>query len=96
MDTSRMTPAAATPPLTQKSTAADWWVWPARLVWLGLTVLVLLTLSQIWPGNGWDTYREWVVTQTRPAVLTVMRYADFVRFVTVIESLSALTSLLMG
>ena len=96
MDTSRMTPAAATLPLTHKTTSTDRWVWPARLVWLGLTALVLLTLSQIWPGNGWDTYREWVVTQTRPAVLTVMRYADFVRFVTVIESLSALTSLLMG
>jgi len=96
MDTGRMAPAAATSPLTQETTATDRWLWPTRLIWLGLTVLVLLTLSQIWPGNYRDTYGEWVVFQTRPVILPIMRYADFVRFVTVVESLSALTSLLMG
>lgn len=96
MDTGRMTPAAATPPLTQATTATGRWVWPARLMWLVLTGLVLLTLSQIWPENYSVTYGEWVVTQTRPAVQTLMRYGDFVRIITVLESLSALTALLMG
>ncbi len=96
MNADRVSPVAAQPPPATRITLSRGWLWTGRLVWLALTALVLLTLSQVWPENYRVTYGEWVVTQTRPAVQTFMDYGNFVRFVTVLESLSALTALLMG
>ncbi|WP_423223078.1 sensor histidine kinase [Candidatus Amarolinea aalborgensis] len=73
-----------------------WPLWLGRLAWLVVAVLVLLTLSQVWPENFWATYGEWVVSRTRPAVSIFMAYGDFVRFVALLESLSAVTALGMG
>jgi signal transduction histidine kinase len=96
MDTSGMAGTAVPLPTTHKTTLTGWQLWLARLLWLFITGLVLLILSQLWPVNYWATYEEWVVTNTRPAVSTFMVYGDFVRFVSLLESLSTITALLMG
>ncbi|MFO7682367.1 MAG: GAF domain-containing sensor histidine kinase [Chloroflexota bacterium] len=79
-----------------KTTLRGWQLWLGRLLWLVMTVLVLLTLSEIWPENHDVTYTEYVVTLTRTAVSAFMAYVDFVRFISLLESFSALTALLMG
>lgn len=96
MDTSGLTSAAVKAPPNTGTTLSGGWLWFGRLLWLLATVLALLTLSEIWPENYNFTYGEWVVSNTRTAVATVMKYGDFVHLVTWLESLSAATSLLMG
>lgn len=75
---------------------SGWQLWMGRLLWLVVTVLVLLIMSEIWPENHDVTYTEYVVTLTRTAVSPFMAYTDFVRFITLLESLTALVALLMG
>lgn len=96
MNTDRVSLVAAQPQPATRITLSRGWLWTGRLVWLALTALVLLTLSQIWPQNYWVTYGEWIVTETRSAVQTVMPYGDFVRLVTILESLSTAITLLTG
>lgn len=76
--------------------APNSWLGAARLLWLCLTLLVLLILSEIWPSNFWETYPEWVVSRAHATFTYLIPYNNFVRLVTLIESLSALTSLLVG
>ena len=94
MNVDRSLPAIGQP--ATRMTLSGGWLWTGRLVWLALTVLVLLTLSQIWPENYRITYSEWMVHETRSAVQTVMSYGDFVRLVTILESLSTAITLLTG
>ncbi len=94
MNMDRVSPAIGQP--ATRMTLSGGWLWTGRLIWLALTALVLLTLSHTWPQNYWVTYGEWVVTETRSAVQTVMPYGDFVRLVTILESLSTAITLLTG
>jgi signal transduction histidine kinase len=72
-------------------------LWLARLAWLLVIFLVVAVLSEIVPGNYTVTYREWFVTQARPALgSNPFAYETFVRILTVLESAVALLCILMG
>lgn len=93
MDTNNIAPEVVGFQPMQPITLNERWLWIGRLAWLVFTLLVLLVLSQLWPGNYWATYGEWLVRETYPVFHSATAYRNFVRLVTLIESLSALTAL---
>lgn len=82
--------------MARSDTLTSWRLWLARAACLFTLVVVLLTLSQLWPRNQVYTYSEWTVSSTYGAVTTFMDFWRFVGFVGLIESLAALTSLGMA
>jgi signal transduction histidine kinase len=88
--------SARTNPGDTGTTLHGWQLWLGRALWLLITVLVLLSLTMLLRWNYILTYSEWVVNELRPVVGTVMDYSTFVRLVTWLEWLAAVTSLVMG